>query len=259
MISTSISIIFLLFYCRKKLKLINADYLKVAIPTGFFYSIANLLQKIGLLYTTPTQYAFLENLSCVTVPILMFILIKKKPSILIIISSVTCLLGAYILTGATFDIRRINIGDILCAAAGLLYGFNIAGTSAFSKKLDSSLYILIQFIVHEIIAAIYVLFFNDNYFYFEPWIVLYLIAVPLIFSVFCWIVRTNCMKHIDGSVIAIIMPFSSVLTGIFSLLIGMDRPSLNLILGAIICFAAIMLGSTEDILKSRKARRNKLI
>ena len=66
--------------CAKQLKNLNKQYFKVAIPTGIFLAVASFVQKIGLLYTTPTKYAFLENLSCVVVPIILFVATRKKPS-----------------------------------------------------------------------------------------------------------------------------------------------------------------------------------
>ena len=73
----AISILALLLISAKKLHLLDKTYLKVAIPTGFFMALANILQKIGLQYTTPSHYAFLENLSCIAVPALLYFLIKK--------------------------------------------------------------------------------------------------------------------------------------------------------------------------------------
>ena len=68
--------IFFFLISIKKLNTLNKTYFKIAITTGLFYSAADILQKIGLNYTTPTRYAFLENLSCIIVPLLLFFLIN---------------------------------------------------------------------------------------------------------------------------------------------------------------------------------------
>jgi len=62
-----ITVVALLIICAKKLKNINAEYFKYAIPTGVFLAVAEIVQKIGLIYSTPAKYAFLENLSYVVV------------------------------------------------------------------------------------------------------------------------------------------------------------------------------------------------
>ena len=155
-VGSLISAISLLLISFPHLKELNKDYFKIAIPTGFFNSIASLLQKIGLQYSTPAQYAFLENLSCVVVPVLLFFFIKKKPSFLTILASFLCLAGSFILSGMDFFSNSISFGkgEILCALAGLFYGVNIAATGAYAKKLYAPLYVMIQIFLHTIISFI---------------------------------------------------------------------------------------------------------
>ena len=70
----------LLPVCLRKRSLLTRDFFKLALPTGLISSLASIVQKIGLLYTTPARYAFLENLSCVVVPIMMFVCVRKNPT-----------------------------------------------------------------------------------------------------------------------------------------------------------------------------------
>ena len=148
------SAISLLIISLPLLKYLNRDYFKVAIPSGIFNSLASLLQKIGLQYTTPTRYAFLENLSCVAVPVLLFFMIKKKPNFITVLSCVLCLIGSFILTGMNFSSGNLSFGkgELLCAISGLLYGGNIAITGVYAKKLHAPLYLLIQMWIHTIIS-----------------------------------------------------------------------------------------------------------
>ena len=62
---------------RKGWHLMNRRYLLVAGITGSCYSLATILQRIGLQYTTPSMFAFLENTSCIVVPILVVLLVRK--------------------------------------------------------------------------------------------------------------------------------------------------------------------------------------
>ena len=137
-VSGFFSAVCLVLISRKKFKNLNSSYLKVAIPTGIINTLASLLQKIGLNYTTPMQYAFLENLSIISVPIVLFIAIGKKPNVLTVFSCLFCLSGAYVLSGANLFGGALGIGEILCALSGIMYGVNIALTGAYSKGLDSS-------------------------------------------------------------------------------------------------------------------------
>lgn len=252
---------------RKHFGEFNIDYIKIGIPTGFFLALANISQKIGLMYTTPAKYAFLENLSCISVPILMYILIKKKPGKMTVISCALALISVFVLNGLSFnDASSWGVGEILCAASGLLYGFNIAGTGAYAKKMNAPLYLATQSVVCMIVSLIFALTLNfmtlpnaegvmapieKITFSFNPAIILFLIVYVVISSALCWVIRTNSMKKIDASIVTIIMPFSAVVTGILSVLMGKDMLSINLVLGGLIGVLAIFLSSYDDIFRRK--------
>ena len=242
----------LLIISRHKLNLLNKTYFMVAIPTGFFLAVADILQKIGLLYTTPTHYAFLENLSCVVVPILLIFFVKKKPSFLTIAAALLCLLSSFVLTGVTADSGNISpIGDTLCALAGVFYGINIAGTGAFAKKLDAPLYLMIQMFTEVIISSVGAVVFDATgiekiKFSFDLRLILACIVIAFTVSTLCWLIRTKAMKHVDASVVAVMMPFSSIITTIVSIFVGNDTLNANLAIGVVLGLIAIILSGLGD-------------
>jgi len=261
--SSLVSAVSLLLISIPKLKLIDKSYFKVAVPTGFFVGLANLLQKIGLQYTTPTQYAFLENLSCVVVPLLLFLFIRKKPSFPTIAASFLCLAGCFILSGLDFSGGGVFFGkgEILCALAGIMYGVNIAATGVYAKKLNALLYIMIQMWVNVLVSGIVAVALDritingapveKIVFSWDPKLLLSLAVLVLSISTLGWIIRTEALKYVDPSVVAVLMPFSSVVTGIIAVCIGKDIFSLHLLLGGFIIIVASILSSFEDIKENR--------
>jgi len=256
-----VSAVALFVISAKHIGLINREFLKIAIPTGLFNSAASLLQKIGLLYTTPSSYAFLENLSSVVVPILMFIFSRKKPGAVKILASVTCLVGCFVLSGID-PIRggiSLGIGEILCSLAGILYGFNIAATGAFARKLYAPLYIFVHMCVHFVISfsvAIALNFITVGGVPIEPlrfsWdisILLAAIFMALISNVLCWVLRTNAMKSVDATVVAVVMPLSAVVTGVISVVTGTEEMTPSLAIGGAICLFAAIISGLADVRK----------
>ena len=271
-----IAFISLLIINSKKLKLLNKDYFKLAIPTGIVLGLAELVQKIGLPFTTPARYAFLEQLSVVVVPVLMFIFTKKKPTVFKIVGAVLCLAGSFILSGVDFSSGKISfgIGEILCALAGVMFGVNIAMTGAFAKKLDSALYVMVQMGVYIFVGIGYALisslpvfggsFAESFYFKLTPLSVSLLIGATLLCSTLCWILRTNCMKYIDPTIVAIVTPCSAVVTGISSVLLGSDKFTSTLLIGGLVAIFAVIISGLEmeDVKKilgafSKKKNLNK--
>ena len=157
-----------------------------------------------------------------------------------------CLGGVFVLCGGNLE-GGLGPGVILCALAGVFYSVNIAGTGIYAKRLDTGLYLLVQFAVQFVVSATYsILFIKEPQFSFHPLHLGALAGTVLLSTVLCWIIRTACLKKLDPSFIAVAMPFSSVVTGVISVLTGADTLSLALIGGAVLIFAAIMISGLAD-------------
>lgn len=241
-----IAVISLGIISRKKLKLLNKDYFKVAVPTGVFFSSACLLQKFGLTISTPAMFSFLENTSCIFVPLLMVVFVRQRLTFPKLLSGMVCLVGVFVLCCGNGGIR-FGLGEFLCALAGVCYSVNIAGTGAFAKKLDTGLYLMIQFAVHFVISLGYSILFVEKWqFSFAPQHLIALVGIVLVSTVLCWGIRTACLKKLDPSFVAVAMPFTAVFTGIESILAGTDALSFGLVAGAILITAAILISGLTD-------------
>ena len=241
----------MLLIAHRKLPLLSRRYFKLAIPTGIALGAADVLQKIGLQYTTPTNYAFLENLSVVVVPVILFLLVKKKPRPLTLISVALCLLSSLILTGMLTAGGHLSYGDILCALAGLLYGVNIAVTGTYAKDVCVPLYLSLQLLTVSALGfasapVFHAVGLEVTLFTFHPGILLLLVGFVLVSSTLGWLIRTAAMKVVDPTVVAVMMPFSSVVTVLASVIAGTDRLSPSLVVGAVIGLAAIILSGLAE-------------
>ncbi len=249
-----IAFLAVLIICAKKLKKLNRQYFKIALPTGIFYSAAYVLQQIGLSKTSPTMYAFLENLSCLVVPVLVWIMTRSRPSVFKFIGAGLCVFSVYVLGGASLFSGGFGIGDLLCGAAGLLYGVNIAVTGIKAKKLDPALYLLVQFGVHFVISTSYMFLFDDIVFSFKFAPLALCVGITLVSSVLGWIIRTVCLQHLDPSLVAVIMPFSSVVTAVISVAIGNDALTWYLVVGALLGVLAALVADFTPARFKRKKR-----
>ncbi len=249
----------MLIICRKRLKELNKEYFKVAVPTGIFYSLACVMQSIGLTKTTPILYSFLENLSCIVVPLLVWRMTKIRPTLFKLISALLCIVSVLILSANGSSLKiQFGIGEILCGLAGIFYGVNIAVTGIKAKQLNAGLYLLIQFGIQFIISTIYAVLFEDMFFVFEFKTFALSIFSALIFTVLGWMIRTVCLKHIDPSLVSVIMPFSSVVTAVISVIAGNDVLSTNLVVGAVIGLIAVMISDYVPKKKVKKPSEEKV-
>lgn len=239
----------------KHFKEFNLSYIKVGLITGLFLSLANLTQKIGLPMSTPSKYSFLENLSIISVPLLTYLITKKKPGKFTYIACGLCLLGVFVLNGVSFD-DGWGLGEILCALAGIFYGVNIAITGIYAKGFYVPLYLAVQSTVGLTFASIVTFILNTLtgpsgepleaiHYSHDPMMLLLLIVYIIISNAFCWIIRTNALKHINATAVTIIMPLSAVITAVVSVLCGTDTVNLNLLGGGIMIIGAVILSSMD--------------
>ena len=63
------------------------------------------------------------------------------------------------------------------------------------------------------------------------------------------------MKHVDATVVAVMMPFSSIIAGVLSVLVGMDELSVNLVLGGLLGFIAMIICAFGDMVSEKKKQR----
>lgn len=256
-VNSLVSCIALLLINFKHLKEFNRRSLLIAALTGTFNMLASLLQKIGLQYTTPANYAFLENLSCAVVPFAMWLMVRKKPTKLNLVTVALCLIGAFILAGVDVRGVSLSVGDALCAGAGILYGVNIALTGSFSKGCRPSMFILIQMAVSTVLSFGNIFLLDSLQLvpitYSFEWLpMLGLVGLALIANAFCWTLRTKAIQVINPTVVAVIMPTAAIITSVISVCVGTDALTWQLAVGGTIGFAAALLASFDKLPAKKK-------
>ncbi len=266
-IMTLFSAIFFWTIAGKRLKQNDKRYWKIALPICLLNAFANVIQRIGLQYTTPANYAFFEHLSCVVVPVMMFVFIKKRPTILQAAAGICCLIGCFILSGVSFGSSQstFGIGDVLCIISGVLLGVCVASIGAFTKKLDTALFMVFYMTAYftvSLIMAISMHFIQVGGAPMEQavltWnapLLLSVIAFGLMDIALCWLLRTAAIRHIDPVTVATVSPFAAVITGVVSVLVGIDRLTPNLVIGGSVIFiSAVVPEVVEAISKRKKAQ-----
>ena len=148
-------------------------------------------------------------------------------------------------------------GDLLCALSGLFFGINIAATGVYGIKMYTPLYLMIQMFTEAIFSfvgslALDVTGIEKIVFNFDWRLIIANIVIVLLGSTLCWLIRTNAIKYVGPTVVAVMTPFASVVTTVLSIMLGKDKISAGLILGVILGLAAILLSGFADRPKTSK-------
>ena len=252
------AVIAMAIFINKGFKKINKSYL-ICIPAGVILALAYIFQFVGLKYTDPSKNAFLENVSCITIPIFMFILVREKPTWYSIVAAVVCVIGSLFLVGNGFDFLHFFksgslLGDGLSAIGGLFFGLDIAFTKVFCKDKDPLIYVFFQLCITTVVAAIYTFAFEGPIFHeirftFDLIPILEVLFLGVVCMAVCWVARAWAMKSIDALTVSLLVPLSAVVATTLSIAFQMEGFNLNLLIGGLIILISIAISAIFDYRK----------
>ena len=253
---TSCVVMLIFILCTKGFKQVTKAYW-ICIPAGLFLGAAYLFQFIGLEGTTPAKNTFLESISCIAVPLTMFILVREKPSWSAVFAALACLLGAFVLCGNGWDFSAMfttpTMGDIFSAIGGVFFGIDIAFTKVFAKGKNPVVYVFFQLVILTIMSFAYALPFEKNLafsLYFPNILIVIFLGVGC--TALCWLMRTDAIKNVSAVTCAVIMPMAAVLATLFSIIFRIEQFSWNVVVGGLIITLAIIISGVYDAKMEKK-------
>ena len=258
-----LSIIAMAIFINKGFKKINKSYW-ICIPAGFILAAAYIFQFTGLKFIdAPSKNAFLENVSCITIPIFMFIFIREKPTWYSVVSALICVVGSVFLIGSGFEILHFFdnvtfLGDGLSAIGGLFFGLDIAFTKVFCKDKDPLIYVFLQLCVLTVVSFIYTFafegaVFHEMYFSIDWLSVLEVVFLGVVCTAVCWVARAWAMKSIDAVTVSLLVPLSAVVASVLSIAFKMEEFTWNLLIGGLIILLSIAVSAIFDYRKGCKS------
>ena len=259
-----LAVIAMAAFINKGFKKINKSYLLTAIPAGIILALAYIFQFTGLKYTDPSKNAFLENISCVTIPVFMFIFVREKPTWYNIVAALICVVGSIFLIGNGFAILHFFdnvtfLGDGLSAIGGLFFGLDIAFTKVYCKDKDPLLYVFLQLCVLTVVCFAYTFIFEGAIFHTLAFSIDWLSVLEVLFlgvvcTAVCWVARAWAMKYIDALTVSLLVPLSAVVATTLSIAFKMEDFNLNLLVGGLIILLSIAVSSIFDYRKECQSK-----
>jgi drug/metabolite transporter (DMT)-like permease len=129
----------------RQLKFISQKTLKISFLIGIPLLAGTILQTIGLQYTTVSNAAFITGLDVLLIPILKFLIYKKKIESKIWIACILALTGLYVIV--VKDGLTLNTGDIWIVACAFGFAFYVlqVGKYAIEEKPMPAVILLLFF------------------------------------------------------------------------------------------------------------------
>lgn len=246
------AVIGIVFFKRLKSHLHKQD-LTGGFVIGLFLFLAFFIQIVGLQYTTPANNAFLTATNVVMVPFIWWMISKQKPPKRIFAASVLCLVGIGLLSINATQGIHFSLGDILTLVCALAFACQIVATDYYSGKIDTVVIVFLQFLVAALFSSIVFLITDRNM---TPlWTkdgFLSVMYLALFSTCLCYFLQTTAQKYVPASKAAIILATEALFGSMFSVMIGYDALSVQMLLGGGVIMISLVL--TEVKFKSKSVR-----
>ncbi|ATP40432.1 EamA family transporter [Solibacillus sp. R5-41] len=241
-------ILSVIFY--KKLKLITKSVLWKGAVLGAILFAAFALQTMGLEYTTPSKNAFLTALNVIIVPIIAYVIYKRRIDRFEFIAAGMAIVGIGFLS--LQDSLTINFGDFLSILCAVGFAFDIFYTNVFVKTEDALALTIVQFYTATILSIASVLVLGEvptTYSSEGIYVILYL-------AVFCTAVAYVCqnigMQYANPTKSAIILSTEALFGTIFSVWLLSEILTGRMLFGCVLIFVAIIFAEVKPTFKRKK-------
>ncbi len=241
-----IAALFLSAVFWKRLKKIDEKHIMGSLWVAVTLYIAYIWQTVAIKYTSPGKNAFITAAYCVIVPFLMWLFYKHKPDKFNITAAIICIIGIGLTAVNPSELTNINKGDWLTLVCALFFALQIIAIERAVKNCDPVVITILQFAFGAIFALIGALTLEQPPTEFgksEILCTLYLGIMSSGVATLFQIVGQKLAKSQASA--AIILSLESVFGVLFSVLFGYEKPTLLMIIGFILIFAAVVISETK--------------
>ena len=212
---------------------------KGGICCGLFLTAGSVFQQMGVVYTTAGKAGFITAMYMLLVPILNFLLFKKKNSWLVWLAVLIGVGGMYLL--CVKEDFTLTSGDTLVCICALMFSGHILCCDYFVRQASPIELAAIQFATAAVVSAgIASLTENPN------WAGIMSAAVPILY---CGVVSGGigytlqivAQKFTDPTIASLLMSLESVFAVIAGAMLLGEQMSSREMLGCVVMFAAIIL------------------
>jgi drug/metabolite transporter (DMT)-like permease len=239
---------------RKKFKTFTKSVVWKGTILGTILYIGFALQTVGLEFTTPSKNAFLTAVNVVIVPLIAYLVYKRKVDRYETIGSIITIIGIGFLS--LQGSMTISIGDALSLACAVAFAFDIFYTNHFVKKEDPISLTIVQFIIAAFIAVIAVFIQGDIPTTFEKEALYSIIYLAVFSTTVAYVCQNIAFQSTTAAKGAIILSLESFFGMLLSVLFLNEVLTGRMIAGAALILVAILITELKPSFHRKHIVRN---
>ena len=237
----------------KYLKGITAFEVFAGAVIGLLIGLGYGTQTVGLQTISSSESAFLTALYVPLVPILLWLLFRKKPHVMTWIGASLAFLGLVFLTGNGFSAIQLSFGQILTLLGSIAIALEIIFISYFAPQVDTRRVTVLQLIFASVFCFILAPVVGETQLpACHPHLVMILVGLGIA-SACIQLVMNWAQEMVDPSQAAIIYAGEPIWASLFGRLAGERLPALAL-LGGLLVVLGVIASEWKPKFLRRKAK-----
>lgn len=244
---TSAGLIILAILRKRVMRFISRKVLTMGVVLGILDFTAFLTQTVGLQHTTPGINAFLTATYCVIVPFVWWVVGRKRPSAVNVVTALMAVCGIWLVSVSSTDAGfSLGFGEGMTLVCAFVFAVHIVCVSKFSQHGDVLTMTVIQFITEGLCGLAVGAAFETTptLAVFTPEVLAQLAFLVLLASIFCFGVQNVALAYVPPAQASLLLSLESVFGVIFGILLYGDVLTARLLIGFAIIFAAIAANET---------------
>ncbi len=227
------------FISMKSIRALTLKETLAGTAIGIMIAIGYGTQTIGLQTILSSESAFLTALYVPLVPILMWVIFQKMPSMMTWIGTALAFTGLVFLTGNGFSSINLNYGQVLTLICAFVIALEIILIGYFAGKVNLRHVTVVQLVVASLLSFASMPLVGEHTLPAFSWTLL-IIAVGLgLASALIQFVMNWAQRMVDPARAAIIYAGEPVWAGIFGRIAGERLPLLALFGGLLVVLGVL--------------------
>ena len=215
-----------------------------------FLLAAYATQTYGLITTSPGTNAFLTAVYCVIVPFMAWGFYRKPPTLYNWSAAVMCVVGIGLIS-LSGDLS-LGAGEALTLLSGLLYALHIMCLSHYGDQDDPIALTVMQFFFVAILSWICTLTVEPGAPLPPPAVWPHLLYLTVLATAVTLVCQSVGQSLTPPSQSAILLSLESVFGVFFSVLMGRENLTVQLVLGFTLVFVSVIVSETQLSFLRRK-------
>lgn len=233
-------------------KKINRTNLRDGLILGILMFFGYGFQNLGLSYSTASRTGFITYSFALYVPLLQFLILKKKPHRGNLAGLGLVVIGMVLITGSLGG--AVNRGDILTLFSAVAYAFFIVFLDLFSKRSDPAVLTNIQFLVIAALSLGTAPLVEEVYFTATPALFLGIAYLALLGSVVAISLMTRYQKELSPTKAVLIYALEPVFSVFIAVLLFRELFTIREGIGCAVILGGVLL---SELWKERISGKKK--